>query len=259
ACAADPDFSTAIISSGSALSTLGFSTPHTFIGQLFAIIEGAIGLFIIVYLFTFLPGFMEIIHDRGERVSWIYARTGPSPCGAEMLHWFCRNNRMGDLDALWDDWEIFFRNLAHSRSFLPILCVVRPLTPNQSWVCAFGAFLDALALMISTVDKPSEGSRLCFVCGISAIRNIHKAMRGTPISPTRDPGLMHVTRDEYDAACRLLASAGVPLLADREQSWKHFIEAHMCYEQEIAWLAAAISDPTPFWPSSFVTNPNTKG
>ncbi|MEO6054027.1 MAG: hypothetical protein ABIP97_08455, partial [Chthoniobacterales bacterium] len=193
----------------------------------------------------------EILRERGERVSWIYARTGASPSGAELLHWFCRNDRRDELNGIWENWENFFRNLSHARSFLPIICVVRPLTPNQSWVCAFGAFLDALALMISSVDKAGEGGKVCFDCGVEAIRNIHTAMRGTPISPTRDPGLMHVTREEYDTACRLLAAAGISLVVDRELAWKRFIEAHMLYEEQIGWLAAAISDPPPFWPSGF--------
>ncbi len=53
---AEPSVMRAVIASGSALSTLGFSTPSTQAGQLLAIAEGAIGLFVVVYLFTFLPG-----------------------------------------------------------------------------------------------------------------------------------------------------------------------------------------------------------
>ena len=245
---AEPNFTASLIASGSALSTLGFATPGHLTGEFLAIIEGAIGLFIVVYLFTFLPGFQQLIHDRGARVEWIYARTGPDPAGVEILHWFYRNGRAADLDGLWEDWEIFFRDLAHARSFLSILCIVRPLAPDQSWVCAFGAFLDALALASSTIDKPSEGSRLCFEFGVKAVQNTHAAMRGTPISPKRNPDLMHVRRQEYDAACERLAAVGVPLAHDREQAWQRFIQAHMSYEEEIAWLASAISDPRPYWP-----------
>lgn len=245
---AEVTFTEAFVSSGSALSTLGFSTPTNLSGQLLAIFEGAIGLFLIVYLFTFLPGFMELIHERGRRVSWIYARTGPSPSGAEILLWHCRNRRTSDLDAVWEDWENFFRNLGQARSFLPILAVVRPLGPNQSWVCAFGAFLDALALTNSTVAHPGEGARICFDCGVVAVRNIHTTMRGTPIRPDRDPEQMHVERVHYDAACAKLEAAGMELHPDRELAWKRFIQSHMLYEEEIAWLAAALADPTPFWP-----------
>lgn len=245
---AEPSFAAAVIASGSSLSTLGFSTPGGLTGQFLAIIEGAIGLFIVVYLFTFLPGFQQLIYDRGARVEWIYARTGLHPAGVEILHWFYRNDRAGDLDGLWEDWEVFFRDLGQARSFLPILCVVRPLENEQSWVCAFGAFLDALALVNSSVDKPSESSQLCFEFGVKALRQTHAAMRGTPISPKRSPELMHVRREEYDAACMRLAAVGVPLAKDREGAWQQFIQAHMSYEEEVAWLASAISDPRPYWP-----------
>ncbi|TSA35845.1 MAG: two pore domain potassium channel family protein [Verrucomicrobiaceae bacterium] len=247
---ADATFTSAVVSSGSALSTLGFSTPTSLSGQILAIIEGAIGLFLIVYLFTFLPGFMQLIHERGSRVAWVYARTGPNPSGAEVLRWFYRNGRAGEIASLCDDWEIFFRDLGQSRSFLPILCVVRPLNPSESWVCAFGAFLDALALLNTTVDRPTESSRICFELGVTAVQNIHEAMRGTPISPERSPTLMHVRRQDYDTACGMLSKEGVALKADREAAWKDFIGAHMLYEQEIAWLAASLGDPTPFWTRS---------
>ncbi|MEI6036128.1 MAG: hypothetical protein WCS65_17825 [Verrucomicrobiae bacterium] len=57
---ADATLTGALVSSGSALSTLGFATPTCLSGQILAIIEGAIGLFLIVYLFTFLPGFLQL-------------------------------------------------------------------------------------------------------------------------------------------------------------------------------------------------------
>lgn len=106
--------------------------------------------------------------------------------------------------------------------------------------------------MNSTVANTSEGSRLCFECGVTAVRNFHSVMRGTPVSPERSPELMHVERRDYDAACERLEAAGVPLEADRERAWKRFIQDHMLYEEEIAWLAAALSDPTPFWPQGAV-------
>ena len=236
------------VASGSALSTLGFSTPASLTGQILAILEGAIGLFLIVYLFTFLPAFMALIHERGNRVAWVYARTGPSPSGVGILHWFFRNGREGEIDALCDDWETFFRDLGQSRSFLPILSVIRPLTPSESWVCAFGAFLDALALLNTTVERKAGSAGICFDWGVAAIQSIHSAMRGTPVQPERSPALMHVERKDYDAACEQLARVGVVLKADRETAWEKFIEAHMQYEEEVAWLAAALSDPTPFWP-----------
>ena len=247
---ANLNFMEALISSGSALSTLGFSTPQNFAGQVLAIMEGAIGLFLIVYLFTFLPGFMDLIRSRGARVAWIYAHTDESPSGVALLEWHCRNGRAEALHELWEDWGVFFHNLSVARTFLPILCVIRPLSPNQSWACAFGAFLDALALVNSAVDKPTGASRFCFESGVAVMLNTHQAMRGVPVSPSRSPDLVYIKREEYDAACAQLAAAGLPLVADRELAWKRFVEAHMQYEEQVAWLAAAISDPLPVWPKA---------
>lgn len=247
ALAAEKTFTASLIASGSALSTLGFSTPSTTTGQFLAIFEGAIGLFLIVYLFTFLPSFMDLIHQRNTRVTWIYHRTAGSPSGAGLLEWMARNNHMDARAEVWEDWADFFHTMSNARSFLPVLCIMRPITPENSWVCAYTAFLDALALANTTVAGATEDGKICFDNGVSTIRNTHAAMRGTPISPTRDPALMHVKREEYDAACARLITAGVKLVDDRETAWKQFVEAHMAYEEEVAWLAAAISDPLPAW------------
>ncbi len=247
---ADKEFTDAVISSGSALSTLGFSTPVSLTGKVLAIIEGAIGLFLVVYLFTFLPGLIDLISERGNRVAWIYARTGPSPSGVGLLLWYYDNGRGGEIDGVFEDWEVFYRKLAQARSFLPILCVIRPLNANESWVCAFGAFLDALALETTTVARNSPTSGICFDCAVRVIQNFHSAMRGTPINPVRSPELMHVERREYEEACRRLEAAGVALVKDREVAWKNFIQAHMSYEEEVAWLAAALADPTPVFHDS---------
>lgn len=244
---AKPTFIEAIISSGSALSTLGFSTPPSLSGQILAIIEGAIGLFLIVYLFTFLPGFMDLIHERGLRVEWVYARTNNKPSGAALIEWYATAGRLDDLNAIWEDWEVFFRNLGQSKSFLPILSVIRPLIPTHSWVCAFGALLDALALLISSVEKDARSARLCFDCGVESLQIIHSAMRGSLIVPRKSPDLLHVRRADYDVAWNRLAAAGLPMAADQEAAWLRFIECHKQYEQEIAWMAATLSDPFPYW------------
>jgi len=46
----------------------------------------------------------------------------------------------------------------------------------------------------------------------------------------------------------MLAKAGAILKTDHEAAWENFIGAHILYEQEIAWRAAALGDPVPCWP-----------
>ena len=252
---AEQSFTRALVSSGSALSTLGFSTPSTFAGQYLAIVEGGIGLFVVVYLFTFLPGFMDLIHERDQRIAWIYARVNETPSGIDLLEWFYNNHHESDLSMVLEDWELFFRRLAQARSFLPLLCVIRPVALKQSWIAGIGALMDALALKSTVVANPRGGVRICFDCGVRAIQNFHSSMRGTPIGPRRNLDLSSIPREHFDAACDRLVASGVTILSDRDKAWKLFLEAHRQYAGEIAWLAAAISDPLPIWPSPLKSHP----
>jgi hypothetical protein len=101
----------AVIASGSALSTLGFLTPPGIAGQLLAIPEGAMGLGIVVFLFTFIPGHQSNIQAREVKVAWLYARSGPEPVGFALVEWFHRSGRLGDMSEVWEEWEGWFRNL----------------------------------------------------------------------------------------------------------------------------------------------------
>src|SRR6516162_4536733 len=100
----------AVIASGSALSTLGFLTPPDISGQLLAIPEGARGLGIVVCLFTFIPGYQTAIQAREVTVDSLYARTGAEPATFALVEWLQLSGRLDDSD-LWEDWEVWFRNL----------------------------------------------------------------------------------------------------------------------------------------------------
>lgn len=254
---AEQSMAKALVASGSALSTLGFATPTTLNGQFLAIIEGGIGLFVVVYLFTFLPSFMDLIHERDQRIAWIYARTQETPSGIDLLEWFYNNHHESDLSMVMEDWERFFRRLAQARSFLPLLCVIRPVMLKQSWIAGIGALMDALALKSTVVANPRGGVTICFNCGVRAIQNFHAAMRGTPIGPRRDLDLWNVQREHFEVACNRLVASGVTILSDRDKAWDLFREAHRQYAGEIAWLAAAISDPLPAWPTPPQSQPPT--
>ena len=93
----------AFIASGSALSTLGFLTPPDLSGQLLAIPEGAFGLGIVVFFFTFIPGYQTTVQTRELRVAWFYARAGPAPTALSFMEWSCPercNHRLGGLGSV---------------------------------------------------------------------------------------------------------------------------------------------------------------
>jgi hypothetical protein len=111
----------AVIASGSALSTLGFLTPPDIAGQLLAIPEGAMGLGIVVFLFTFIPGYQATIQAREVKVAWLYARLGAKPASFGIIEWCLLSGKFDDLSEVWEDWEEWFRNLIETHALAPVL------------------------------------------------------------------------------------------------------------------------------------------
>ena len=99
----------AVIASGSALSTLGFLTPPDVAGQLLAIPEGAMGLGIVVFLFTFIPGYQTAIQAQQVKVAWLYARTGPEAAELRTCRMVSAFRKADDMSEVWEDWEGWFR------------------------------------------------------------------------------------------------------------------------------------------------------
>ena len=83
----------AVIASDSALSTLGFLTLPGIAGQLLAIPEGAMGLGIVVFFFTFIPGYQTAIQAGEVRVAWLYARAGIGMANFGLVEWLQRSGR----------------------------------------------------------------------------------------------------------------------------------------------------------------------
>jgi len=109
----------AVIASGSALSTLGFLTPPGIPGQLLAILEGTMGLGIILFYFTFIPGYQQVVQTCEAKVTWLYARGRAGLTNFALIEWLLSGS--GEPSALWEDWEAWFRNLHETHALTPVL------------------------------------------------------------------------------------------------------------------------------------------
>ena len=79
--------------------------------------------------------------------------------------------------------------------------------------------------------------RLCYQAGCHTLKDIATEV-GIPLgSAFASNATIHVSRAEYDAACEQLSSAGVPLKADREESWQAFVS--MRSQSDFALIALA--------------------
>lgn len=245
---AEPDWVEAFISSGSALSTLGFLTPSTVLGRLLAILEGAAGLGIVVFIFTFLPGYQSAIRDREERAAWLYARTGPDGDGARLLAWLWDAHRAHTLGDVWETWEGYFRALAETHSVNPLLSLVPTVYAGQSWVLAALRALDAAALTASTVQSnAAQSARLCVATGAAELQEISAAL--WPLAPLKlgrqrlEGDLASHDRTAHAAQCDSLTAAGLPLCADREAAFDEYHRLRQSYLPHVIRIAQAALVP----------------
>jgi hypothetical protein len=157
---ASPTVRQALVASGSAASTLGFSTPGNLQGEIVAIIEGGIGLFLVVFLLTFIPDYLSAQQSRSDQTSRVYARAGAPPTGAALVEWYYRSGKGGALDDSCAAWETWVRDfgLAHSQS--PELGLTRAHRSAEYWVSAVVAMMDAAAIAKDVLDVPEVGADL---------------------------------------------------------------------------------------------------
>jgi hypothetical protein len=235
-----PGWHAAFIASGSGLNTLGFATPSTNIGQWIAIPEGALGLGIVVFLFTFIPGYQTVIRSREDKTAWLYGRIGDDPTGLGLLEWCQRAGVVGEMNGMWESWESWFRMLRDTHSVLPMLSMSPSVQSGQSWIVAAAAVLDAAALTASTLDAPSqEAARVCAQTGTRALRAIAEALGYQAAGSSRTG----VSRDVYDAACARLAAAGMRVKVDCSASCAEFVAWRAQYEDVLVYLCRRTFSP----------------
>lgn len=227
----------AFLASGSALNTLGFATPASVAGQWLAVPEGALGLGIVVFLFTFIPGYQAVIRSREDKTSWLYTRIGDQPTGVALLEWCQRAGIEGDMRDVWEDWEDWFRMLADTHSVLPMLALSPSVQSGQSWVVAAAAVLDAAALAASSTEtKDVESAKICIRTGSRALLAIAGALGRA--CPDRQ-GMARPLREHCGAARAYLCSAGMPWRPgdNGEAQWEAFSSLRRQYEEAMFFVA----------------------
>ncbi len=234
--AAEPTLFHGLISSGSALSTLGFDTPTTPQGQVIAIIEGAFGLMIVIFFFSFIPGYQSTMQARDSRVAWLYARVGPTPTGIDVVLWLQQLTDSGIRDDFWADWEEWFRQVKVSHVLAPEVIMTPSSFSKQSWVICSHAILDAAALYIATMeDGTGEAQRVCLTVGISAIRDVSFSIG---FRPDEQPDQLAVlTEARFTAGLDMLREAGVAVNRGDAEAWERYTSMHSEYAAPLGYIA----------------------
>jgi hypothetical protein len=239
---AEPSLLKAMIASGSQLSTLGFLAPQNTTGQLLAVLEGATGLGIVVFYFTFIPGYQTAIQLRQVKVAWLYARASHGLTNFTLAEWFIRSGA-SDWNSLWEDWESWFRNLGETHGLTPVLAFVPSVHRHHTWVAAAAVALDSASLFLSAIEtRAALSATVCHRTGVEALRLIAAELTDYRATPDAT-GVRQLARSDFDAACDRFAALGAKVGMQREECWFRFVELRQEYEPFVQALAKSLLAP----------------
>jgi hypothetical protein len=163
-----------------------------------------------------------------------------------------RFNRIQGIERLndyWSVWETWFADVEESHTVLPALVLFRSPRPQNSWVIAAGAVLDAASLTLSAVDVPiSASAQLSIRAGFLALRRISDSFDiPYPPDPHYPQNSISITRTEFDDALDRLAQDNVPLKPDRDQAWRDFAGWRVNYDFVLLALCSLTMAPPAPW------------
>lgn len=242
--------------SGSSLLTLGNATIDGVVFELMEFSEAMLGLILVALVIAYLPTMYNAFTRRESAVALLEVRAGAPPSPWELI---VRSHRQGELDELrevWSGWQVWFAEIEESHTSLPPLIYFRSPRPELSWITAAGVVLDSAALMLSTVDVPYESrAPYCIRSGFLALRQIAAFMDIDYEPNPRPTDPISISRDEYDAVCSQLASAGVSLKPDRERAWMDFSGWRVNYDTVLITIAGRTLAPYAPWSSDRSISP----
>jgi hypothetical protein len=206
------------------------------------------GVIVVALLIGYLPTLYGAFNQREQLVSLLDSRAGSPAWGVEVLARAARDDAMEDLDGLFGMWEQWAADIGESHSSYPILSDFRSQEPDQSWILAALAMLDAAALdqALRPTASPLSG-RLLLRTGYMALRSI-AATAGIEVDhdPHPDDPIALTPKDLAGAVTRL-RKAGYEPERSVEEAWPHVRGWRVNYEAAAYALAARIIAPPAPW------------
>ncbi len=237
--------------SGSSVFTLGTTKAGNVPTDLITYVEAGLGLLLVTLLITYLPSIYGAFSRRENGVNLLRVRAGDPPRAATLLIRYHRidkdRTRLGDL---WQTWEAWFTDVEETHTTFAVLPFFRSPQPQQSWITAAGALLDAASLWAAAVEHAADpDAQLCIRTGFQTLRRIAQ-MFGIDFDD--DPGAddpISVSRSEWDEAVNEMAAAGLPVSADRDAAWQAWRGWRVNYDTVLLSLARIVEAPLAPWVS----------
>jgi hypothetical protein len=236
----EPEFWRALSASGSALSTLGYLTPSSLIGEYLAVFQAAIGLAVVMLLFTFVPGYQASVQTRERKVGWLYARADHEANSERYVSWLLANN--DGVQHGWEDWEHWFRGIRETHTLSPILAYVPSIYPGTSWLATSSAVLDAATAVTACLGPKTPSSvSICRREGTVTMQLIAASLGIAKLPAETAPQPSAVPR--FHGLYEAIVAAGLPVVGDQSECLRNYTAMRAEYAPYIRQVAAATLTP----------------
>jgi hypothetical protein len=183
-------FGTLVYQSGETFFTLGYGdiVPNSSLSRALAVLEAGMGFAFLGTVVGYLPTIYSAFSRREVQISLLDTYAGSPPTASELLARLGSEQKV--LDQLFRDWEKTASDVLESHISYPPLCFFRSQHPNQSWLTALTAILDATSLVIAGVEGlGSDQARLTFSMARHALVDLSQLIHAhyDPNYPDRLP------------------------------------------------------------------------
>lgn len=245
---------------GTSLFTIGFGdvVATSALARIVVLMAGASGLAVVALVISLTFTLYDSFKRREVLILALDARAGTPPSGVTLLETYAQFNMIGDLDALFGQWELWAADVLESHLAYPVLPFFRSSHDSESWVSALGAVLDAATLMLTAVQTGNEysirssgaahmmyGLGCHFVTDLSHYFNFRFDLP-VDMAPEIAFANVGVERGEFETARRRLQKAGYQVCND-DQSWLDFARHRAIYARSLNELAKYFATPPTQW------------
>jgi len=234
--------------SGSSLFTLGFATPAGAAPYGIVFLAAISGLGVIALMIGYMPTIYSAYNRRETLVIMLEALAGKPPWGPELL---ARQQLIGNvsyLPRLYERWTEWAADISESHTTYRALIYFRSRYPEDPWLLALLAVLDAAALQLALCPSsaPAEARPLLRV-GYICMRQIASTL-GLPVNADPHPDdPLRLTEKDFHDAIRHLDEAGWVFERKPDEAWPHFRGWRVNYELAAEGIAAHLDLPPSLW------------
>jgi hypothetical protein len=233
-------FVDALYVAGSALFTLGAGGDITGSTRAVVVAAGATGLGLFAVVIAYLPVLYQAFNRREVGVLLLDARAGSPPSGPELLHRMGSAGVASSLPDLFEEWERWVADVLETHMSYPLLTVFRSPHDNTSWITSLGSVLDAVTLIITSVDdEPDERAKLMYGTGVHALEDLFFYLRLTEREAV-------IQRDEFEDVLDDMREDGF-VVRPVDEAYERFTEKRAKYAPRLDAIAVLLAAPPGLW------------